>query len=234
MFGTLVNTLAIVVGGTAGLLLKNGLKENLRTIINQGVSLAVIFVGIAGCVGGMLQEGANPVLFIVSLVLGGILGELLRIEGRLNGLGDWLQKKVKMPGELGGFSRGFVAASLVFCVGTMAILGSLESGVRGNHSVLYAKSLMDGIIALVMASTLGIGVLFSALSVLLYQGALTLLAMWVSPYITPEMMREIAIVGGILITAIGLNLLGLTKIRVGNFLPALLVPVLYYLVMGLF
>lgn len=237
MLGTIVNAAAILLGGLAGLLLKGGMKENFRDIINQAVSLAVVFVGASGCIGNMLAEGANPVLFIVSLALGGILGEWAGIEARLAGLGDWMQGKLKKgAGDAGGqsgFSKGFVAASLVFCVGTMAVLGSIESGVRGNHAILYAKSLLDGIISVVMASTLGVGVLFSAVSVFLYQGLLTLAAGWVSPWLTADMLREIGIIGGILITAIGLNMLGLTKIRVGNLLPALLFPVLWYLVTGL-
>ncbi|NLW79950.1 MAG: DUF554 domain-containing protein [Ruminococcaceae bacterium] len=234
MLGTVVNALAILAGGAVGLLAKGGLKENMRTILNQGVSLAVIFVGAAGCIGGMLQHGANPVLFIISLAVGGVAGELLKIEGRLEQLGGWLQARLKTKSPQGGISQGFVAASLIFCVGTMAVLGSLESGVSGNNTILYAKSLLDGIIAIVMASTLGLGVLFSAASVLLYQGVLTLLAVWVSPFLTADMLRELAIVGGILITAIGLNMLGLTKIRVGNMLPALIVPIIYYAVAGLF
>lgn len=236
MLGTFVNAGAIIVGGLLGLLLKNGLKENYRTTLNGAVSLAVMFVGISGALANMLAEGANSVLFIVSLALGGLVGELLRIEGRLENLGDWMQRKLSKGDDKGpSLSQGFVAASLVFCVGTMAVLGSLESGVRGNHSILFAKALLDGIIAIVMASTMGIGVLFSAVSVLLYQGLLTLLAVWVSPWLTTDMLREIGIVGGIMICAIGMNMLEIfkTRLRVGNMLPALLVPVGYYLVMGL-
>ncbi|MDL2219453.1 DUF554 domain-containing protein [Ruminococcaceae bacterium OttesenSCG-928-O06] len=233
MLGTLVNAAAILLGGAAGLLLKNGLKENFRDILNQAVSLAVVFVGLGGCVGNMLASGAHPVLFIVSLALGGLLGEGLRIEARLEGLGNWLQAKVQKNGGGGGFSKGFVAGSLVFCVGTMAVLGSLESGMQGNHSILFAKSLLDGIIALVMAGTLGVGVVFSAGSVLVYQGVLTALASLLSPFVTGDMLREIGIVGGILICAIGLNMLGVTRIRTGNLLPALLGPVVYYAVAGL-
>ena len=236
MLGTIVNAGAILAGGLFGLLLKNGLKENYRSIINQGVALAVVFVGLSGALGGLLRDDAHPLLFIISLALGGIAGEWLRIEGRLASLGDWLQSKMRPApsGATASVSRGFVAASLLFCVGTMAVMGSLESGVRGDHSILFAKSLLDGIFAMVMASTLGVGVLFSAASVFVYQGGLTLLAGWVSPFLTANMLREIGIVGGILIFGIGLNNLGLTKLRVGNLLPALLGPVLYYAVAALF
>ena len=234
MFGTLVNAAAILAGGGAGLFLKNGLKENYRGIINQGMGLAVVFVGASGCIGALLQPQSNPILFIISLALGGILGEFLGIEAALVRLGDWLQRKVGPADGMGGVSRGFVAGSLLFCVGTMAVMGAFESGVQGKHTILYAKSLIDGIIAVVMASTLGVGVLFSAASVLVYQGVLTLMASLLSPYLTADMLREISVVGGILIFAIGLNMLEITKIRTGNLLPALLIPVAYYAITGLF
>lgn len=233
MLGTIVNAAAILLGGFIGLLLQNGLRENYRTILNQAVALAVLFVGISGAVAGLLQPDANPVLFIICLAAGGLLGEWLRIEGRLETLGGWLQNRLQKGEGQSNLSRGFVAASLLFCTGTMAILGAFESGTQGNHSILFAKALMDGLLALVMASTLGVGVLFSAASVTLYQGALTLLASLVSPWLTADMMREISITGGILIAALGLNLLGLTKIKAGNLLPALLGPVIYYGLSGL-
>lgn len=234
MFGTIVNAAAILIGGFLGLLLRRGIKEKYKSIITQGIGLAVLFVGGAGAIGKMLQEDANPILFIISLAVGGLAGELIGIEARLEKLGNWLQSKVKVRQEYGNISTGFVAASLLFCVGTMAILGPLESSLQNNHSILLAKSMLDGITAIVMASTLGIGVLLSAGSVFVYQGLITLLAFWISPYMTADMLRELSIVGGILIFAIGLNMLGITKIRVGNLLPAIFVPIVYYLVAGLF
>lgn len=234
MFGTIVNAVAIFVGGMAGMFLRGGIKERYKTIITQGVALAVLFVGISGALNKMMLPEANPILFIISLVLGGLIGEIVGIEAKLEKLGDWLQSKVKLKKDYGNLSTGFVAASLLFCVGTMAILGPLESGLQDEHGILLAKSTLDGITSVVMASTLGIGVVFSSASVLIYQGIITLLAVWISPYLTADMLRELSIVGGIMITAIGLNLLGLTKIKIGNFLPALFVPVVYYLVLGLF
>ena len=234
MFGTLVNVAAICAGGLVGLLLRGGLKERFRDIIMQGVALAVLFVGMSSALSNMLKPEANPILFIISLALGAFLGEALGIEAALQRLGNWLQSKVKTKEAQGNIAEGFVAASLLFCVGTMAILGPLESGLQNQHSILFAKSVLDGIAALVMASTLGVGVLFSAASVFVYQGAITLLAVWVSPYLTPDMLRELTIVGGIMITGLGLNMLNITKIKVGNLLPALFVPVVYYLVLGLF
>lgn len=216
------------------MLLKGGLRQRYSTIITQGIGLAVLFVGASGAIGKMLQDDANPILFIVSLALGGLLGEILGIEAALEKLGNWLQGKLKTKKDYGNISSGFVAASLLFCVGTMAVLGPLESGLQNNHSILLAKSTLDGITSMVMASTLGIGVLLSAGSVFLYQGLITLLAVWISPYLTADMLRELSTVGGILIFGIGLNMLGITKIKVGNFLPALFVPIVYYVITGLF
>ena len=234
MLGTTVNAAAIVVGSLLGLLLKGGLKEKYKTIINHGMGLAVLFVGISGCVGGMLKEDASPILYIISLSIGGVLGEWWRIEDRLVALGDWVQSKIKVKNGQGSISQGLVSASLIFCVGTMAVLGAIESGVNGNHSILFAKSLLDGTMSLIMAATLGLGVLFSSVTVFLYQGAFTLLGVWISPYLTADMMREISIVGGVLIAAIGLNMLKITKIKTGNMLPAMFVPIFYYLIANLF
>ncbi|MFV0353050.1 MAG: DUF554 domain-containing protein [Oscillospiraceae bacterium] len=234
MIGTIINAAAILGAGFVGLLLKGGIPERLRKIITQAIGLSVLFVGVSGSISKMILPEANPVLFIISLALGGLLGELIRIEDRLDQLGNWLQKRVKLKQEYGNVSTGFVAASLLFCVGTMAVLGPLESGLNANHSILLAKSTLDGITSLVMASTLGVGVLFSAASVFLYQGSITLLAVWISPYLTTDMLREISVVGGILIAALGLNMLEITKIKVGNLLPALLVPPIWYLLISLF
>ena len=234
MIGVIVNAAAILVGACVGLTLKGGLKDRYKTIINQSMGLAVFFVGASSTISQMMQPGANPVLFIISLAAGALLGEFLNIELQLGKVGNWLQSKVPSNPNHGSIATGFVASSLVFCVGTMAVLGALESGIQGRNTIFFAKSLIDGIIAMVMAATLGLGVAFSAFSVLLYQGLLTLLAVWVSPYVTPDMLRELSIVGGILIAAIGLNMLEVIRIKVGNLLPALLGPVLYYTLLSFF
>lgn len=234
MIGVFVNAVAILVGSLAGLTLKGGLQDRYKTIINQSMGLAVFFVGASGTLSQMIQPGANPVLFIVSLAAGAVVGEFLNIELQLGKVGNWLQSKVPVKQSSNNIAKGFVASSLVFCVGTMAVMGALESGIQGNNTIFFAKSLIDGIIAMVMAATLGLGVAFSAISVVLYQGLLTLLAVWVSPYVTPEMLRELSIVGGILIATIGLNMLEVVRIKVGNLLPALLGPVLYYTLLSFF
>lgn len=226
MLGTYVNTIVVIIGSLVGLLVKNGLNDKYKTIIMHGVSLSVLFIGISTTLSGMF-DGGEPILFIISLVIGGIIGEAIDIDKKLNQLGHWLEAKVG-KGEH-SIARGFVAASLLFCVGTMAILGSLESGLRDNHNILFAKSVLDGVTSIILTSTLGIGVIFSAATVLIYQGAITILASFLEPVLTAEIIREISIIGGILIFSLGINMLEIKKIKTANLLPAIFIPVIYYL-----
>jgi len=227
MLGTYVNTLVIILGSILGLLIKNGLKEKYKTIVMNGVGLSVLFIGISTTLNGILN-GGEPILFIISIVIGGLIGEFIDIDLRLNRLGDSLQNRVGRGGEH-NIAKGFVTASLIFCVGTMAILGSLESGLQGKHDMLYAKSVLDGVTSIILTSTLGIGVIFSSIAVLIYQGSITLLAKFIEPVLTVETIREISIIGGILIFSLGLNLLNIKKIKTANYLPAILIPPIYYL-----
>jgi uncharacterized membrane protein YqgA involved in biofilm formation len=229
--GTIVNTLAIVGGTTIGLIFKKGLKENIKEITNQALGLAVLFIGMVTTLSGLLNPESKPLLFIISLVVGGILGEWMRIEARLDNLGEKLKSRL---GEgHGQVSEGFVTATLIYCVGSMTILGSLQSGLENKHDILFAKSMLDGIASIILASSLGIGVIFSALAVFLYQGALTLLASVIGPYATEDIIREISIVGGILIFGIGLNLLEIRRIKTGNLLPALIIPPIWIITLKL-
>ncbi len=228
MLGTYVNTVVIIIGSIFGLLIKKGLKEKYKTIIMHGVSLSVLFIGISTTLNGILN-GGEPILFIISLVVGGVIGEWIDIDNRLHKLGDYLQSKVG-TGEH-NIAKGFVTASLIFCIGTMAILGSLESGLQGKHDMLYAKSVLDGVTSIILTSTLGIGVAFSAFAVLIYQGSITLLAKFIEPILTTEIIREISIIGGILIFSLGLSLLDIKKIKTANLLPAILIPPIYYLLL---
>lgn len=227
MLGTIVNALAIAIGGLIGLMLRGGMKPRYKDIIISVLGLSVAFIGISTALGGLLSGEAEAILYIVSLVIGSIIGETLKIEEKLESVGDIIQNKIGSKG--GNVSQGFVTASLTFCVGTMAILGSIESGIQGVHTTLFTKSVLDGVTSIIFASTLGIGVLFSAVSVFLYQGALTMLASVVQQYMTAAMMREISIIGGIMIFALGCNMLEIRRFKVGNMLPAILVPVIYYL-----
>ncbi len=226
-----MNALAVSGGTLVGLFFKKGFKENIREITNQGLGLSVLFIGISTTLSGLLNPESRPILFIISLVLGGVIGELVKIETHLERMGDKL--KARLGEGHGRVSEAFVTATLIYCVGSMAILGSIQSGLHDSHEILYAKSILDGICSIILASTLGIGVIFSIIPVLIYQGSLTLLASFIGPYATDEIIREISTVGGILIFGIGLNLLEIKRIRTGNFLPALLIPPLWLIFQNL-
>lgn len=223
MLGTIVNALAIIVGGLIGLLFGKGIADKYKQTILQGVALSVILVGWKSAL-----AADQLLIVIVSMVAGATIGEGLNIEGRLERLGLWLEARVSAgPGS--SLARGFVTASLVFCVGSMAIVGSLESGLTGNHQTLFAKSILDGVISIVFASTMGVGVLFSSAAVFLYQGLITLAAVFLKPLLAAATVAQMTAVGGLLIVAIGLNMLGMVKIRVGNLLPAIFLPLVYHL-----
>jgi len=220
MLGTIVNTVAIIVGSLIGLLFKGGIPEKYSKTIMNAIGLAVILIGLKTAL-----KTDDILIIIVSLAIGSIIGELLRIEDRLEQLGKWLGRLVSGDNE--SVAKGFVTASLIYCVGAMAIVGSLESGLSGNHQTLFAKSLLDGIGSILFASTLGIGVLFSAVSVFLYQGAITLAASTLKLFLTPAVVAQMSAVGGLLIMAIGLNLLEIKKLKIGNMLPAIFIPLIY-------
>jgi hypothetical protein len=216
----------IIIGAALGMLFKKGIKEGYKNTIMDGIGLSVLLIGISNAL-----EFENLVVVIVSIVIGSIIGELIDINKRLNNLGDRLQSKFK--NEEGNFSKGFVTASLVYCVGAMAIVGAIQSGLTGNHQTLYAKAVLDGITAIIFASTLGIGVMFSSLAVFLYQGTITIFASSLSSILTEIAINEISSVGGILIIAIGINLLGLKEIKIANMLPAIIIPPVYYFLLSL-
>ena len=241
--GTLVNAAAILVGSLLGMLLtwlaghfstllpagSTLLAERLKTIIMQGVALCVMYLGISGCL-----EGNNSLIAILSMVLGALIGELLDLDKRMRSLGDWVQKRTEHLVTNGGqasISEGFVTASLLFCVGAMAIVGALQDGLTGDHSTLFAKSLLDGISSIVFGASLGLGVAFSAVAILLYQGFISLMASFLQPYLGDAVIAEMTCVGSLLIVALSLNMLGLTKIKVMNLVPAIFLPILLCLVM---
>ncbi len=221
MLGTVVNTIAIVAGSLAGLLFRGGIPARYSETVFHSVGLAVILVGLRGAL-----KADNLLLVIASLAVGSLAGELCRIEAHLEHLGAWIGRRLAMGQE--GVAQGFVTASLVYCVGAMAVVGSLESGLAGNHQTLFAKSILDGITAIIFASTLGVGVIFSAVSVLIYQGAITMAASYLKPLLVPTVVAEMSAVGGLLIVAIGFNILEIKKTRVGNMLPAIFVPLVVF------
>ncbi len=226
MLGTFVNALAIIAGSLTGLLFSRGIPEHFKVTVQNGVGLSVVLIGVKSAL-----VADNLLVVIFSIVIGAICGELARIEHRLEHLGNFLEKKVASTnggkGE-GSFAKGFVTASLVFCVGSMAIVGSLESGLTGNHQTLFAKSVLDGVTSIIFASTMGLGVIFSAAAVFLYQGAITVTAVFMKSFLVTTTIQEMTSTGGLLILAIGLNMLGITRIRVGNMLPAIFMPLIYF------
>lgn len=220
LLGTIVNGLLIIIGTLLGRLLTK-IPENMKTTVMHGIGLAVMVLGLQ-----MGFKSANFLIVILSLVIGAVLGEAWKLEDKLNSVGDWLERKLGSKGE-GSISQGFVTATLIFVIGAMAIIGALDSGIRGDHDVLYTKAIIDGFTALILTTTLGIGVLFSAIPVMLYQGMIALFATQIDKFIPQALMDsfilELTATGGVMIFAIGLNLIGLTKIRVANLLPGILV-----------
>lgn len=224
MIGTIVNTLAAVVGGLLGSLLKKGIPERFADLVQKGLALCVLYIGIKGSL-----VGTNTLVTILSLVLGAILGELLNIDGGIERLGAWAQSKLSKGGSRLG--EGFVTASLLFCVGSMSVVGSLQSGLTGNHETIFTKSMLDFVSAIILASSLGLGVCLSGVFVLVYQGAIVLLARWAAPILSDYVVAEMSCAGSLLIVALGLNMLGITKLKVGNLLPAMFLPIILCLFM---
>ena len=216
--GSIINGAAIAVGALAGMLGGKLLPERLKTAIIA--SLALITIGIAV---PNLMGSTKPLVPVLSLIIGTIIGELLDIDGAVNRLGEFLQKKV---GGHGKFTEGFVTGSLIFAVGAMAIMGALDSGIKGDHRILIAKSIIDLVSAVVFASTMGIGVAFSGITVFVWEGMIAVLAAVVAPYLGATVIAEITFVGSLMIFATSFNLLGITKIKVLNMVPALLMPIL--------
>jgi len=223
LIGTIVNFLTILLGGIIGVNIKEGLKEDYKQIIMDSLALIVIVIGLTSAL-----KSESILTMIFSLIIGVIIGESLKIDKKLNKVGEFLERKLGRSDS--NFSKGFVTTSLIFCVGAMAIVGSLESGLTGNHSTLYAKSVIDGITSIVFASTLGIGVAFSSFAVFLYQGSITILASFLTDFLIDPVVLEMSAVGGILISAIGINILGLKEIKVSNMLPAIFLPLVFYVV----
>jgi uncharacterized protein len=220
LLGTLVNGLLIIIGTLLGKLLHR-IPESMKGTVMHAIGLAVMVLGLQ-----MGLKSENFLIVILSLVFGAVIGEYFALEDKLNKLGDWLESKIGSKGQ-GSISQGFVTATLIFVIGAMAIIGALDSGIRGDHSVLYTKSIIDGFTSLILTTTLGIGVLFSAFPVMLYEGLIALFATQIDRFVPQLLMdsfiKEMTATGGIMIFAIGLNLTGITKIRVANLLPGIVV-----------
>ena len=234
MLGTIINVVAVILGGTLGLLLKKGIRTEIMDNVMKAEGVAVLIIGMNGVLTNMLSVSADGkisesggLVLLISLALGAFIGEILKLDDRINGLGNWVEKRVKSD----GFSKGFVSAFLIYCVGSMRIIGSVNDGLSGDSSVLIVKSTLDFITAAVLASAMGIGVIFACVPLFAYQGAISLFASSIKPFIEgyPEMMNQFSAVGYAIIMCIGINFIAGQKIKTANLLPAMLIPILYNL-----
>lgn len=222
LLGAIVNFVAVMLGAAIGLLLKKGISERIGDTVMKGLALCVLLIGVQGMI-----KGEKTLVIILSVVLGGLIGELLRIDDGMKWLGDAVEKKFKKENSTVSVAEGFVTASLLFIVGAMAVVGSLESGLKLDHNTAYAKSMLDFVSAMIFASSLGVGVLLSAFAVLIYQGGITLFAGLLAPVLSDAVITEMSAAGSVIIVGLALNLLGITKIKVANYIPAIFLPILF-------
>ena len=222
MLGLWVNAATIILGALVGSRLRGGIPEKYKDTIGYALALCVLTIGIQGAI-----QTENMMLVIVSAVVGSLIGEALRLEYRLDSLGAWVQKRLAKDDD--GFSQGFISATLLYCVGSMAVVGSIEAGLQNKPDTLLAKAVLDGVSALILSSSMGMGVALSALPLLAYQGGIALLAMLLGNFLPAEAIAEVSATGSLLIIGLGFNMLGFSKarIRVGNMLPAILIPAVY-------
>lgn len=228
MLGLWVNAATIILGGVLGSRLRGGIPEKYKDTIGYALALCVLTIGIQGAI-----KTENMMLVIVSTVAGSLFGEALRLEERLDSLGAWVQKRLAKDDD--GFSQGFISATLLYCVGSMAVVGSIEAGLQNKPDTLLAKAVLDGVSALILSSSMGVGVALSALPLLAYQGGIALLALLLGSFLPAEAIAEVSATGSLLIIGLGFNMLGFPKvrIRVGNMLPAILIPAVYLAVRSL-
>jgi len=228
MLGTIVNTLTIIVFSLIGTFFIRKIPYRFEAIIKKASGLAILFIGIRGAF-----DNENILLLILSMVIGAVIGELININKWMNNLGLWAEKKLGMESTANtkrNFSKGFVSASILFCTGSMAIVGAMQGGLQGNHEILFAKSVLDGTMSLIFSASMGIGVVFSAIPVLVYQGGIALASILIRDFLTMEMIREMSAVGSLVIAAIGINFLGAREIKVANLIPAIFIPCIYFLI----
>lgn len=221
MLGTIVNAVAVIIGGTIGLLLKKGIPERLRDTIMKGLGLCTMYLGITGCI-----EGGETMVIILSIALGALIGEGIDLDARLSNFCHWIEEKFKKDGEKVSIAEGMISATLLFCVGAMSIVGSLQSGLIGNHDMIFTKSLMDGIASIIFASSFGIGVLFSSILLFCYQGSIVLLSSFAAPYLSDVVITQMSCVGGLLLIGLAINMLDIGKIKVMNYVPAIFLPII--------
>ncbi len=225
--GAFVNFILVIIGGSIGMLLKKGIPERLRETLMKGMALCVLYIGVTG----LFEDGINPLVVIVSTAVGAVIGELIDLDRLINRLGERIERAVGGGGN-GKIAEGFVSATLLFCVGAMTVVGAIDSGISGDNTTLYSKSLIDCISAAVFASTLGFGVVLSSVAVLVIEGVLTIAAKFIQPVLTTEVIAHMSVIGSLLIIAIAFNMLGLgKKIKVMNIIPAIFLPILFCMFM---
>lgn len=224
MIAVFVNAIAVIFGGTVGLLLKSRIKERFSQTVMAAIALVVAVMGVLNAIGTKDVLG-----MIICLAIGSLLGEWMKLDDGLNKVGEYLKSKVDKGGESNNrFTEAYVTTSLIYCVGSMAVMGSIEAGINGNYTILFSKSLIDGITAVGFAATMGVGVLFSALTILVIQGGITLLAQFIAPFLSAEIITQMSAIGGCLLIAMSINMLGLgQRIRLVNMLPAIFLPIVY-------
>lgn len=228
MFATLLDCGLIILGSIIGIVFKKFINEKYNKLIMEALALSVIALGISQVAGSLLDKDAHPMLFIIAMVLGRLIGELLNLDGKVKRLGHYIKSKVAGGDET--FSEGFITASILFCVGSLTIVGALKSGIEGDDSILYLKGILDGVTAILLAASFGIGVMFSSVAVLIIQGGLVMLSIYIADYVTDDMLREMSIVGGIILIAIGIDILGLKTFKISNYIPSIIIPVIFYLI----
>ena len=230
MLGPIVNASAIVVCSLLGCFFIKKIPERMEEIIKKAIGLFVIYAGIKGAL-----DNQRILLMLMSLVGGAVIGEFIDIDSLMNRLGLWAEKRLGMSGEgKRSFSKAFISTTLLYCTGSIIIVGSLQSGLTGNHDLLFMKSVLDGVSSLVFAASMGIGVAFSAIPLFICETGIVLLSNFVKDYLSPDIVREMSAVGSILVAAIGFNFLGMIEIKVANFIPAIFIPLVYMLVERLF
>lgn len=221
MIGVIANTIAVVVGGIIGLLAKKVIPEAWKDIIMKGIGLVSIYIGVSGSL-----VGENTLILIMSMVFGAMIGEGFKFEERLNGLAGRMEERFDAKGGNSNFAEGFITASLLMCVGAMTIVGALNAGLKGDNSLLFTKTAMDGVSAIMFTASLGVGVIFASVPVFVIEGGIVLLAAAVSPVLTTSVINEMTCAGSVLIVALGLNLATGTKLKVMNYMPAVFLPII--------
>ena len=220
--GAVVNFFLVILGTLLGLLFKKGLPEKIQNVLMTAMAFCVFYIGVTG----IFDKNANILVIIACMAVGAVIGEAIDLDKLVNKIGQSIENRFNKNGGNISIAKGFVSATLLFCVGAMTIVGSIDSGINGDNATLYSKSVIDCVAAMALTSSLGFGVIFSALSVLIIEGSLTLLATVVSPILTEYIISQMSVIGSLLIVALSFNMLGITKIKVMNFVPAILLPLI--------